>query len=432
MSHRTLLYLLLLVPLACGDDAAAPDASPGDAGTPDAAALDAAPGTDGAAVDGAVGPDAGPGTTTTIRVHYDTGMGNRIGLRGSAAPLDWNATVDTTWTQGNVWTYATTEITAPTELKPVFVDGADVMTWARGANWVVHPGETLDVFPFFFADAGTVESFTISTAALGDRPVEVYLPPSYDEPGAAGREYPVLVMQDGQNLFDPDAFFGGWAVDEALDGLLVGDAAGGVLDVIIVAPHNGGLTRIYEYTPNDGETDYCVASTDCGGAEVYLDFVEGELLPDVRTRYRAAPGRVGIAGSSLGGLVSIYACWTRPAAFDRCGVFSPSLWWDTNWMIHQVESDPGPKRDLLLYLDAGTVSDELANVIALVTDLTTKPGGLAYAVGIDLLCLQGVGHQHNEVAWRTRAPWALEWLYADPTRVQPAPPRPADVLPCEL
>jgi len=296
----------------------------------------------------------------------------------------------------------------------------------------VHPGETLDVYPFFFAATGTVESFTVSSVALGDRAVEVYLPPSYGEPGAAGREYPVLVMQDGQNLFDPESFFGGWALDEALDGLLVGGAAGGVLDVIVVAPDNGGLTRIFEYTPTDGETDHCVAPTDCGGADVYLDFVETELLPEVDRRYRAAPGRVGIAGSSLGGLVSMYACWTRPATFDRCGVFSPSLWWDTAWMIGQVAADPGPKRDLLIYLDAGTSSDGLANVLTLATDLTTKPVGLAYAVVTDLLCLQGVGHEHNEVAWRTRAPWAFEWLYADPTRAQPAPPRPADVTPCEL
>jgi predicted alpha/beta superfamily hydrolase len=311
------------------------------------------------------------------------------------------------------------------------------MAWARGPNWRVAPGETLDVYPFFFTANGTVETFTMTGSSLGDRRVWVYLPPSYTEPGAAGRSYPILVMEDGQNLFDPAAsgFGTAWEIDQAMDKLVNGDiaSAGGVRDVIVVAADHGGTARIYEYTPTE-DSGYCSTSVsnDCGGADVYLDFVEDELLPAARGRYRTEAGRVGIAGSSLGGLVSMYACWTRPTAFDRCGVVSPSLWWDGDWIMGQVAGDPGPKRDLMIYVDAGTSGDGLSDVITFARDLSTKTGGLAYTVGDDLLCLVGQDMAHNEGAWQLRAPWMLEWLYPDDTRVQPTPDRGADIYPCAL
>ena len=425
------LFIALLLVTGCSGadgtpDAQVTDGTLGDA-TPDALLTDGF--TSDGAIDGEMESDGGA-PTTTIRVHYDTGFGNRIGLQGEAAPLDWNTPVATTWTAGNVWTWETREITAATEFKPVFIDSANVTTYAIGSNWIVHPGETLDVYPFFFLTTGSLDSFVVLGSTLGDREVEVYLPPSYDEPGTGGREYPVLVMQDGQNLFDPNAFFGGWSLNDTMDGLLVGDAVGGVSDVIVVAPHNGATARLYEYTPTSGETDYCLAPGDCGGADVYLDFVENELLPEVRSRYRAAHGRVGIAGSSLGGLVSMYACWSRPTVFDRCGVLSPSFWWDEEWMIAQVDNYTGQKKELRIYLDAGTISDGLANVQMMFNVLTNKPAGFSYTMNVDLLCLIGVDHEHNEIHWRARSPWALEWLYADPTRVQPSPQRPADIIEC--
>jgi hypothetical protein len=162
-------------------------------------------------------------------------------------------------------------------------------------------------------------------------------------------------MQDGQNLFDPGAFFfGRLGPDGSLDALLSATCPpAAVLDVIVAAPDNGGLSRIYEYTPT-ADPSYCSAPSDCGGADAYLDFVGQELLPEVRARYRVAAGRLGIAGPRWGGWSPMYACWSRPADSiaaaslprRRCGGTRsgcPPRWPRT----------PGPKRELLLYLAPG-------------------------------------------------------------------------------
>ena len=401
---------------------------------------------------GGAGPDALPDAPsmdssidaaglTTIRVHYDAGAGQSIAIRGDGSGLSWDADAPTSWSPGNVWTYSSSAWTAPVAFKPVHVDDSGSITWPEGTNYVVQPGGSVDVYPFFFRSTGRVETITVSSTSFGSRNVEVYLPPSYDEPGARDHTYPVLFMADGQNLFDPGALFGGWQLGPSLDALLgrgaidVGGSelvVGNSVELIVVAPHNGGAQRIYEYTPTNASVGGCDATVEqCGGgAEQTLDFFADEVLPQVRASYRTRGTHVGLGGSSLGGLLSFHACWTRPMSFDRCAAMSPSLWWDGEWILGVVAADMEPKRAISLYLDAGTENDGQSRVEQLHATLRDMPSGQSYVAGQDVWCQIGQGDAHDEIAWRRRAPWAIHSLYADPDREHPAVAPPADLTPC--
>ena len=96
----------------------------------------------------------------------------------------------------------------------------------------------------------------------------------------------------------------------------------GTREAIVVGVASGA-ERVHDYTPTVDAT-----IGDGGGADLYLRFLLEELRPWVGSRYRTSGERVGVAGSSLGGLFALHACWARAADLDVCGVFSPSLWWD--------------------------------------------------------------------------------------------------------
>jgi predicted alpha/beta superfamily hydrolase len=144
------------------------------------------------------------------------------------------------------------------------------------------------------------------------RRIWVYLPDDY---AISGKRYPVLYMQDGQNLFDAASSFSGeWGVDEYLDSIT---GAG-----IVVGIDNGGDTRINEYNPNDNE------EFGKGLGKEYLRRVVEILKPFVDDRFRtlADAHHTAIAGSSMGGLISFYAGLYYPDIFGAVGVFSPSFW----------------------------------------------------------------------------------------------------------
>jgi len=149
------------------------------------------------------------------------------------------------------------------------------------------------------------------------RRVWLYLPPDY---ATTSRRFPVLYLQDGQNVFDDATSFAGeWGVDETLDSV---EAAGGP-DVIVVAVDNGGAKRLDEYQPWPGNMP------GVGGGEGmrYVDFLVRTLKPYVDAHYRTRPDRLhtGVGGSSLGGLISFYAAIKYPKVFGRALVFSPSF-----------------------------------------------------------------------------------------------------------
>ena len=156
------------------------------------------------------------------------------------------------------------------------------------------------------------------------RRILVYLPADYAT--QPGRRYPVLYLHDGQNVFDDATSFGGeWGIDETLDQLRqVGQDATGS---IVVAVDNGKEFRSDEYIPWRSEGLKGQAHQG-GQGSAYVDFLALTLKPYVDTHYRTRPdaAHTAIAGSSLGGLISVYAALKYPRVFGEVGAFSPAFW----------------------------------------------------------------------------------------------------------
>jgi predicted alpha/beta superfamily hydrolase len=147
------------------------------------------------------------------------------------------------------------------------------------------------------------------------RDILVYLPPSYE---SESRRYPVLYLHDGQNLFDAATSFAGeWQVDETMEAL---SEEG--LEAVVVGIPNAGAARLDEYSPFHEE------NYGGGLGDQYLAFITQAVKPLIDTDYRTLPGRehTGIMGSSMGGLISLYAFFRHPEVFGFAGALSPSFW----------------------------------------------------------------------------------------------------------
>ena len=136
-------------------------------------------------------------------------------------------------------------------------------------------------------------------------------------------------MHDGNNLFDANTAFMGveWEVDEAAERLIEMDL---LHEIIIVGVFNTAA-RLDEYTPT--------SSSKMGGGRgpQYLKFLIDELMPVINQKFNTltGPANTGIMGSSLGGLISLWAGFEHPEVFGRIGSISPSLWWDSNMMENE-------------------------------------------------------------------------------------------------
>ena len=174
-----------------------------------------------------------------------------------------------------------------------------------------------------------------------------YLPPMYEaEPD---RRFPVLYMQDGQNLFDAETSFtkgNYWHMGETADALIL---AGEIEPLIIAGIYNTGEHRIDEYTPVEDKR------LGGGQADAYGQMLVEELKPFVDHTYRTLPGAAhcGLGGSSLGGLVTLYLGLRYTWMFSKLAVMSPSVWW-RNRAILKTVSKIRRKPELKIWLDIGT------------------------------------------------------------------------------
>ena len=243
----------------------------------------------------------------------------------------------------------------------------------------------LDVMPSF------------ASAILGNtRQITVYVPPGYDD--RADRRYPVLYMQDGQNLFDDSRAFAGtsWRLQSAAD-----DAIGArtAEPMIIVGVDHMNAGRIHEYTPVFDE-----AKKAGGGAADYGRMLIEELKPLVDSRYRTLPERTSIGGSSLGGLVSLYLALTRDE-FRAAAVMSPSVWWHNRAILETVsEASHRPR----LWLDVGAREgrEAVADVRALNDRLRERGWNER-----NLQFFEDRRADHSERAWAARVRRVLEFLF---------------------
>jgi predicted alpha/beta superfamily hydrolase len=230
----------------------------------------------------------------------------------------------------------------------------------------------------------------------------VYVPPIYEAEG--GRRFPVLYMQDGQNLFDPETSFikgNYWRMGETADALA---AAGAIEPLIIVGIYNSGLKRLDEYTPVEDKR------LGGGHADAYGRMLVQELKPFIDAEYRTLPGaeNCGLGGSSLGGLVTLYLGLQYPSVFSRLAVMSPSVWWRNRTILKTVAT-LGKKPASRIWLDMGTKESTRGLAEArLLRDGLIKKG---WQLGADLAYCEAEGGEHTESAWAERAGPMLRFLF---------------------
>ena len=238
------------------------------------------------------------------------------------------------------------------------------------------------------------------SAILGNaREITVYLPAGYDQSG--DRRYPVLYMQDGQNLFDPHrAYVPGnhWRLQEAADAAIGERTA---RPMIIVGIDHAGTRRIDEYTPVKD-----VKHKGGGLAADYARFVIEELKPAIDARFRTLPDaeNTGIGGSSLGGLVSLYLALKHPNVFRRVAVKSPSVWWSGRAILRNVLEFSGPPPRM--WLDIG--GREGAEALRDVRELRDRIADKGWR---DFQYYEDRRGDHSERAWARRIRPALEFLF---------------------
>lgn len=236
-----------------------------------------------------------------------------------------------------------------------------------------------------------------------DRDVVVYLPPGYD--ADPSRRFPVLYLQDGQNLFDgATAFIYGqhWRVGETSDALV---RSGEVEPLVIVGIYNAGEKRVDEYTPTHDRRRQIG-----GQADLYGRFLVEELKPFVDARYRtlADAANTGLGGSSLGGLVSLHLGIKHPHVFGKLAVLSPSIWWDRRVILRKVRHLE-EKAALRIWIDVGTEEGAYAvKDAAMLRDALVRRG---WVLGDDLKFFEAVGAHHNELAWAERVGPVLRYLF---------------------
>jgi predicted alpha/beta superfamily hydrolase len=236
------------------------------------------------------------------------------------------------------------------------------------------------------------------------RDVIVYLPPGYDD--ETERAYPVLYMQDGQNLFDGRTSFirdRTWEMREQTDAVI---EAGEVEPLIIVGIYNTGERRLAEYTH---ERDW-----QRGGGEAYRYglLLTEELMPWIASQYRVRTDResTGLGGSSLGGLVTLYLGLRHAHYFGRLAVLSPSVWWNHKSILGYLnERAPQIWERPKMYLDVGEREGQRTLRDAEMLARRLKANG--WVPGQSLHFERVYEGTHDEASWARRVKPMLRFLF---------------------
>jgi predicted alpha/beta superfamily hydrolase len=300
------------------------------------------------------------GSITLQCVYPDSRVGSGfLAVRGNGFGLNWNDGVTMTRVSAN--TYSTTRTTTNTgqfRWKCLLND----VTWAVGSDELVSvtstsTSGTVVAYPWFGTQSGRlVYDHGIRSPQLDNtRSLSTYLPPSYDENTL--KRYPVLYAHDGNNMFVRDSNcmdccpFGCWGAHTTLNSNIIG---GNMTEIILVGVYNTPQ-RMDEYTyiPDPGYGG--------GDGDLYLDFLEETLVPFVVGKYRVdANEPLAQLGSSLGGLISSYAGWSRPNVWEKTGSLSSSFWWNNEHFLDHILESFVPTQT---YIDSGSPGDSYAETI---------------------------------------------------------------------
>lgn len=230
------------------------------------------------------------------------------------------------------------------------------------------------------------------------RRIWLYLPPDYN---TSHKRYPVIYMQDGQNLFDDfTSFSGEWSVDETMDEIFTktGQSA------IVIGIENGATERLAEYSPWPN-TKYKTL----GKGDRYVDFVVKTLKPYIDKTYRTQrqSSKTLIMGSSMGGLISLYAAVKYPNIFGKSAIFSPAFWFVSKDLKQYININTHNLKQSKFYFVAGknedkTMVEEIKAVDTLLLKKDVPESNITIKIDED--------GTHSESYWKRELKQALVWL----------------------
>jgi len=350
---------------------------------------------------------------TLIEVVYPPERG-RIGLRGNHAPLSWEHTEPPRKVVGNRHLFRI-PMKEHELLELKVVRGDD--EWDAGRNYVVHAGDHLRIEPCFDHTKPRFEPRFVVERDGQRAEIDVLLPPSYAE--QPEKRYPVLYVLDGQSLWshseDP---FGVWHLDGTLESLY----ELGAIEELVVAGIHTAEDRITRLSPTVDD------AYGGGGAPAFLEHLVGPVRAAIDGRYRIRNDRTstGILGSSLGGLFSFFAAWTRPQIFGKAACLSSSFWWANRWAVRLVQTTPPPDPKPFLYLDSGVTASQMEEDVRMLDGFhhtrsmhraLTRAG---FDIGTEVHRLVFPGQPHQAASWASRVALPLQLLFPRiPSTVDP-------------
>jgi enterochelin esterase-like enzyme len=254
--------------------------------------------------------------------------------------------------------------------------------------------------------------------SYGGRTVRVHLPPGYDP--ARRDKYPLLLVHDGQNLFETPSLSTGadtpaepspdgdappahhpahsWRADETIDRLIAGKL---MPPVVTAGIDHAGERRIAEFTPTPGDR------ADAGRARDYARLVLSAVLPGLAADFHVRTDAAGVTlgGSSMGGLITLWMAAHHQGRFGRLIVMSPSVWWDDRVILRQLRTralDPAPR----VWLDAGKREGA-----AVLRDARALRDVFRADSRLHLKYVEDEHGDHSETSWGRRLADALAWIY---------------------
>lgn len=232
------------------------------------------------------------------------------------------------------------------------------------------------------------------------RKAYIYLPDSYKK--ESDKRYPVMYMFDGHNVFfDSDATYGkSWGMTQYMQ------KSKKQLIIVAVECNHEGNGRIQEYSPLNFENSELGKIK--GKGRVYMNWLVGTLKPYIDQNYRTLPDRANtiIAGSSMGGLMALYAATVYNHVFQRAACLSPSLWIAPGKLL-EIIARAHIRRDTCIYMDCGSeeIFNHAANAESLISTthlLLTKRVNLAFRIV--------PGGTHSEASWEKQIPIFMDCL----------------------
>ncbi len=218
---------------------------------------------------------------------------------------------------------------------------------------------------------------------LKPRDIIIWLPPDYEK--ETNMRYPVLYMHDGQNIFDPRTSntFIDWQVDETADSLI---RKGEIEPIIIVGMNN----------TDDRSTEY----SDTPLGRLYMKFIIEKVKPFVDSKYRTLTDakNTAVAGSSMGGLISMMCAWEHPEVFSKAACFSPAFKYSKIDYVKKVLEYSGKKKEITLYIDNGGI-DLDAQLLPGVNEMVSALEQKGFLIDKDLFVYIDKTATHNEAAW---------------------------------